>query len=122
MSQNPVNLAVRFILEMVALVAIGYGGWHLTDSFWRYVLAIVLPLLMAALWGGFRPPNEPHHPTHPVVAIPGLVRLLIETLAFGGGAWGFFSAGATTTGWIFTVVVLVHYALSYDRVAWLLRH
>ena len=122
MSQNPINLAVRFILEMVALIAIGYGGWHVTNSFWRYLLAIGLPLIVAYLWGGFRPPNEPHHPTHPTVAISGLVRLLIEAVAFGGGAWGFFSTGATLIGWVFTVVVLVHYALSYDRVAWLLRH
>ncbi len=30
MSQNPINLALRFVLEMVALVAVGYGGWHAT--------------------------------------------------------------------------------------------
>ena len=122
MSQNPINLTVRFILEMVALVALGYGGWHATDSWLRYVLAIGLPLLMAVLWGGFRPPNEPHHPSHATIPVSGKVRLLIEALAFGGGAWGFFSTGATITAWVFTIIVIVHYALSYDRVAWLLRH
>jgi hypothetical protein len=122
MSQNPLNLVVRFILEMVALVAIGYGGWHAVDGFWRYLLAIALPLIAAFLWGAFRPPNEPHHPSHDTFAVSGVVRLLIEAVVFGGGAWGFFSTGASTWGWLFVAILLLHYALSYDRVAWLLRH
>jgi hypothetical protein len=122
MSQNPLNLTLRFVLEMVALVAIGYGGWHAAEGFVRYLLAFGLPLLAAFLWGSFRPPNEPHHPAHNTIAVPGWVRLLIEALVFGGGAWGLFSTGATTWAWVYIVVVIVHYALSYDRVLWLLRH
>ena len=122
MSQNPLNLAVRLLLEMAALIAIGYGGWFATDSVVRYLLAIGLPLIIAYLWGTFRTPNEPHHPVHATQPIPGWARLLIEALAFGGGAWGFFSTGATITGWVFTLIVIVHYLLSYDRVIWLLRH
>jgi hypothetical protein len=116
------NLAVRFILEMVALVALGYGGWHATAGAARYLLAVGLPLIAATLWGTFRTPNEPHHPVHATRPVPGWVRLLIEAIAFGGGAWGFFSTGATTTAWVFSAIVVVHYALSYDRVVWLLRH
>jgi hypothetical protein len=122
MSQNPLNLAVRFMLESAALIAIGYGGWHVGEGFLRYLLAIGLPLLIAYLWGAFRTPNEPHHPTHPTLAVPGWGRLLVEAVTFGGGAWGLFSAGATTTGWLFTIIVIVHYAFSYDRIIWLLRH
>ena len=122
MSQNPINLAVRFILEIIALIALGYGGWHAGEGLLRYLLAIGLPLLMAYLWGAYRTPNEPHHPQHTTRPIPGWARLLLEAVTFGGGAWGFFSTGATTWGWLFVAVVLVHYALSYDRVAWLLRH
>ena len=116
------NLAVRFVLEIVALVAFGYGGWHAGSGFGRYLLAIGLPLLAAVGWGTFRTPNEPHHPTHATRPVPGWVRLLLEALVFGGGAWGFFSTGATTFGWVYTVVVPIQYALSYDRVAWLARH
>jgi hypothetical protein len=122
MSQNPLNLTLRFILEIAALVGIGYGGWHAAEGFLRYLLAFGLPLIAAFLWGAFRPPNEPHHPTHSTVAVSGKVRLLIEALVFGGGAWGFFSAGVTTVAWLYTIVVILHYALSYDRVAWLLRN
>lgn len=122
MSQNPVNLTLRFVLEMIALVGIGYGGWHSGEGFVRYLLAILLPLLAAGAWGAFRPPNEPHHPTHATVPVPGKVRLFVEALVFGGGTWGFYSAGATTTALLFGLVVLAHYALSYDRVGWLLRN
>lgn len=122
MSQNPLNLALRFILEMVALVAIGYGGWHIGEGILRYLPALGLPLLAALLWGGFRTPNEPHHPTHPVIAVPGWLRLLIEALVFGAGTWGLFSTGVSTIAWLFCAVVIVHYVLSYDRVAWLLRN
>jgi hypothetical protein len=122
MSQNPFNLAMRFILEIAALIAIGYGGWHASEGVLRYLLAIGLPLFAAYLWGAFRTPNEPHHPTHPTRAIPGWGRLLLEALVFGGGAWGLFSAGATTLGLLFMIVTVLHYALSYDRVLWLLRH
>jgi hypothetical protein len=122
MSQNPLNLTLRFVLEILALIAIGYGGWHASDGFLRYLLAIGLPLIAAFLWGAFRPPNEPHHPAHSTMAVPGWVRLLIEALVFGGGAWGLFRTGTTTLAWLFTLVVLAHYALSYDCVGWLLRN
>ena len=122
MSQNPLNLALRFVLEMIALVAVGYGGWHAGTGVLRYFLAIGLPLIVAYLWANFRTPNEPHHPRHATRPVPGWGRLLIEALAFGGGVWGLFSTGATTLAWAFTIIVLVHYALSYDRVSWLLRH
>lgn len=122
MSQNPLNLAARFILEIAALIALGYGGWHAAEGIVRYLLAIGLPLLAAFLWGSFRTPDEPHHPTHPTRPVPGWGRLLIEALVFGGGAWGLFSTGTTTLAWLFTIALIVHYALSYDRVLWLLRH
>lgn len=121
MSQNPINLALRFILEMVALFAIGYGGWHVTENAWRYLFAIGLPLLMAYLWGAFRPRSELRQPNHATHLVPGWLRLLIEALAFGGGTWGFLSAGAVISGWGFAAIVVVHYAISYDRVLTLLR-
>jgi hypothetical protein len=122
MSQNPLNLALRFVLEILALVAIGYGGWHAGEGALRYPLALGLPLLAAFAWGSLRTPNEPHHPQHATVPVPGWVRLLFEALFFGSAAWGLFSTGATTLAWLFSAVVIAHYALSYDRVGWLIRH
>jgi hypothetical protein len=57
----------------------------------------------------------------PKVRVPGIVRLLIEIIYFGFAIWGLFDAGATMTGWIFGGIVLFHYILSYDRIAWLVK-
>jgi hypothetical protein len=84
----------------------------------RYVLAIGLPLLAATIWGVFRVPGDGGTP---VVRVPGFVRFLIEILYFGFASWTLFSSGATTSGWIFSGITLVHYLISYDRIAWLLK-
>jgi hypothetical protein len=58
MSQNALNLAVRFLLELAALYAFGRWGWNQRADFMRYVLMIGLPLIAATLWGVFRVPGD----------------------------------------------------------------
>ena len=118
MSQNPVNLALRFFLELAALYFMGYWGWTQHKGALRYLLAIGLPLLAASVWGVFRVPGDGGAPR---VRVSGLVRLVIEGLFFGFAIWGLLDAGATTTGWIFGGLVLFHYLISYDRIGWILR-
>jgi hypothetical protein len=118
MGQNPVNLALRFFLELAALYFIGYWGWTQHDGIFRYVLVIGLPLLAAVIWGVFRVPNDGGAPR---VRVSGVVRFLIEIVFFGIATWGLFEAGATTTGWVFGGITLFHYLISYDRIAWLLK-
>jgi hypothetical protein len=118
MAQHPLNLSVRFIVEIVALVAMGYWGWTAVGGFGRYLLAFGVPLLAAAAWGTFRVSGDQGKG---LIAVPGALRLLLEGIFFGFAAWALFAAGATTIAWIFTGVVLIHYALSYDRIGWLLR-
>ena len=118
MGQNPINLALRFILELAALYFIGRWGWIQHEGAWRYVLAIGYPLLAAAIWGIFRVPNDGGAP---VVRVPGIVRLSIEAIYFGFATWGLFDSGATTTGWIFGGITLFHYIISYDHIVRLLK-
>jgi hypothetical protein len=116
--QNPINLAVRFLLELLALAAMAYWGWTQHTGVLRPALAIGTPVVAAVLWGTFRVPGDPGKAP---VAVPGWVRLLLELAFFGLAAWTLFAAGATTLGWIFGIVVLLHYAVSYDRIGWLLQ-
>ena len=118
MGQNPVNLALRFFLELAALYFMGYWGWTRQEGALRYLLAFGLPLLAASIWGIFRVPGDGGAPR---VRVSGLVRLLIEVLFFGFAIWGLFDAGAATTSWIFGGLILSHYVISYDRISWLLR-
>ena len=120
MGCNPINLAVRFALEMAALVALGRWGWTRGEGFLRFVLALGIPVLAALLWGTFAVPGDPSRSGEARVPVPGVVRLLLELAVFGAATWSFFATGATTWGWVYGIVALVHYVVSYDRVVWLL--
>ena len=118
MGQNPINLALRFILELVALYFIGRWGWTQHSGVLRYLLAGGLPLLAAAIWGVFRVPGDGGAP---IVRVSGYARLLLEIIYFGFAAWTLFDSDAILTGWIFSGITLFHYLISYDRIVWLLK-
>lgn len=120
MGQNPLNLALRFILEILALVAIGYWGWTTNSGVLRYLLAFGAPLLAAILWGTFRVPGDASG-GEPIVAVPGPVRLLLELAMFAFATWGLYRAGAVQAAWLLGGATLFHYLISYDRIGWLFR-
>jgi hypothetical protein len=121
MGSHPVNLAVRFILEIAALVAIGYWGWTQHDGFVRYLLAVGGPVLAAVLWGTFAVPDDPSRSGKAPVPVPGIIRLALELAIFAFAAWALYDAGHGLLALILAIAVVVHYALSYDRIAWLLK-
>jgi len=121
MSKNPLNLAIRFALEVVAIVAFGIWGYRASNAFPDIILAILLPLLFAVLWGVFAVPNDPSRSGKTVVPTPGLIRLILELLLFGMATWMLFDLGYARIWWIFGAATVIHYASSYDRVAWLLK-
>jgi hypothetical protein len=121
MGSHPVNLAVRFILEIAALVAIGYWGWTQHEGFVRYLLAIGGPILAAVLWATFAVPDDPSRSGKAPVPVPGILRLALELTLFAFAAWALYDAGNSLLALILAAVVVVHYVLSYDRIAWLLK-
>jgi hypothetical protein len=118
MSNHPINLALRFLLEIAALVIMGLWGYQLSAGPLRVAFAIGIPLLAAALWGIFRFPGDPR-PDVPV-PVPGAVRLLLEVLYFGFAAWALSDMGMTQWALIFAGVVVLHYAVSLGRIRWML--
>ena len=118
MASNPINLALRFFLELAALMAMGYWGWQQSDAWPRYLLALLVPLFAATLWGTFRVPNDPGKAP---VAVPGIVRLLLELAYFGFAVWALFDTNASTLGWVLAVLTGVHSLVSYDRIIWMLK-
>jgi hypothetical protein len=121
MGQNIFNLALRFILEIIALIAIGYWGWVQHQGVLRYALVISLPVIAAVLWAIFRVSGEPNSGP-PIVAVPGPVRLLLEIAFFGFAVWSLFNTGITGGAWLLGGILLFHYLISYDRIWWLLRN
>jgi hypothetical protein len=120
MGSHPLNLTIRFLLEVLALVALGVWGWQQQTGWLRLVLAFGLPVLAAAVWGTFAVPNDPSRSAAAPVPIPGLLRLLLEAAIFGLATLSLFMLGAITLGLVFGIAVVIHYLVSYDRVMWLL--
>lgn len=119
MSNNPVVLTVRFVLEMAALVAMGFWGWTQHDGLLRVVLAVGVPLLAATLWGVFRVSG---YPKDAPVEVPGGLRLALEFAFFAVATLLLAAAGQRDAAMIFATVVVLHYIASYDYILALLRH
>ena len=121
MSKHPLNLALRFLLELAAIVAFGAWGYSLSEGGTKILLAILFPLLFAILWGVFAVQGDPSRSGKTVVQTPGWIRLILELGLFSAAAWMLFDLGHTLPAIIYGVVVFLHYAFSYDRIAWLLK-
>ena len=114
------NLGLRFLLELAALAGLSVAGWRLAPVPWNWLAVIALPVIGAALWGVFNVPGDPSRSGAAPVPVPGFVRLAVEFLVLSGGAAALVAAGFRTAGVVLAVLVVVHYALSWDRIAWLL--
>jgi hypothetical protein len=121
MASHPLNLAVRFLLEIAALVALGYWGFGQHTGIWRVVLGIGLPVIAAAAWGILAVPGDRSRSGNALVPVPGWVRLVLELALFVLAAWAMYDAGSPALAWILAGIATIHYAVSYDRIAWLLR-
>ena len=118
MSSHPVNLALRFLLELAAWLALGIWGWQKGDGWLRFALALGIPLIFMALWGVFRVPNDPGKAP---VAVPGILRLVFELAMFAFAVWALVDANLYTYAWILGIATAVNYITSYDRILWLLK-
>ena len=120
MGSHPINLIIRFLLEITALVSVGMWGWKQNDGWLRYVLAIGIPLILATIWGTFNVQDDPSRSGSAPIPTPGLIRLAIELGMFALAIWALYDSGFTKASLIFAIIVLLHYLASYDRVIWLL--
>ncbi len=91
------NLGLRFLLELIALGALGYWGFRTGQSaLLRWVLGLGTPLLAAVVWGNFIAPKAPFQ-------VPGL-----DLLVFGLAAAGLYAAGRAELAAIYGLVVGVN--------------
>jgi hypothetical protein len=101
------NLALRFLLELCALVALGYWGIKTgSGALAKIALGIGTPLVAAVVWGVFVAPRAP-------VELPGVLVLLLQVLVFGSAAAGLAATGHRNLALVFAVVVLINAILMY---------
>ena len=120
MGSHPTNLIFRFLLEVAGLASLGYWGWCVGVGWYSYVLAAGVPFVMATIWGTFAVPDDPSRSGSAPIPVPGIIRLLLELAFFAFASWALFDTGLPGAGYILATMVLIHYALSFDRLKWLL--
>lgn len=96
------NLAIRFLLELCMLAAVGYWGFK-THSTWllKILFGIGLPVLIAVLWGLFLAPKA----TRP---LSGVSFFALEVVLFASGAVALFASGKPGLGWVYTITLIVN--------------
>lgn len=101
------NLAVRFLLELCVLVALGYWGFQ-SQPGWlgKIAFGIGAPLLAAVVWGMFVAPKATYH-------LPGRVILGLEVIVFGAGVAALVATQHTTLAWSLGVLYVVNRLLLF---------
>ena len=122
MGSNPINLFIRFLLEIAALSAFVVWGWRQGDGGLRFFLAIGIPILAAILWGTFAVPDDPSRSGKAPIATPGVLRLAIVLVIFASATWALKDVGFSRMSWTLGILVILHYIASYDRIGWLIKH
>ncbi len=101
------NLALRFLLELCALGALGYWGFKTgSGTVAKITLGIGAPLVAAVVWGTFLSPRA-------AVVLPGVLVLVLQALVFASAAVGLAATGHRTLALVFGVIVVVNAVLMY---------
>ncbi len=93
---------VRFVSELAMLAALAYLGWRVADGgLLGVLLAVLLPILAAGLWGAFVGPRASRRLRDPA-------RFGLEVLLFGAAVTGL----AAYDRWVLAVLLTVGYLSS----------
>jgi hypothetical protein len=100
------NLALRFLLELVALGAFAYWGFTLPNAstIFRVIIGLGAPILAATLWGIFAAPKSSRR-------LHGAPYHLFEIVFFGLAVAALIAAGSIELGLIVALLVVVNLIL-----------
>jgi len=121
LSQHPVSLGVRFALELSALGSVALWGWQAGHGWMSWLLAVLLPVIGAVVWGLFATDPDVGHGSTGTVMVSGPVRLLAEAGVFLAAIAASYGSGHPALATAFAVAVVAQSSVSYDRLLLLLR-
>jgi hypothetical protein len=93
------NLALRFILELCILIALGLWGVQTgSTTAGKIALGLAVPLLGAVVWGSFIAPRARWRPRDPL-------RLVLELVVFGLAVAALLAVGRPLLALLFALAV-----------------
>src|SRR5262245_19782947 len=96
------NLAVRFLLELCVLAAVGYWGFQTGQGLiLKLILGLGAPLLVAVFWGIFLAPASSRRVAEPW-------RFLLEVVVFGLAVAALATTGHATLAWALGLTFLIN--------------
>lgn len=102
-----INLGLRFILELTALVALAIWGFGASDQIVvQLILGFGAPAMAIAVWGTFVSPKAPRRLEDPA-------RIGIEVVIFGLGALAFAAAGLLGPGVVLALAAAISLVLMF---------
>lgn len=102
-----INLGLRFFLELIALISVGYWGFKINETLIsKMCFGIGLPLTTAIIWGVFGSPKAVYPISKPFQWI--LLFIIYLTSAFA-----LYSSGKKYIGIIFLITAAINSFLMY---------
>lgn len=96
------NQVIQFLVEMVMLVALGYGGFQLgKTTFSKYLFAVSIVGIVIVLWWLFAAPKAPYRLDLPF-------RLFFKLALFFIAAFLLYESGQSNLAIIFAVIAFVN--------------
>ena len=101
-----VNLALRFLLELGALGAVGYWGWETGNGVLRPVLALVAVAAVIVVWALFISPKATFDLARPL-------QFALELCVWAAAGAALYASGRRGLALAFVVVAVVSGSLNY---------
>ena len=122
MGLHPVNLAFRFLLEVMAILSMICWGVKQDVGAIKYFYILGIPIIMMLIWSFLAVPGDMSRSGKAPIPISGPLRLFIE-ISFFTIAVLMMSAISQPKVWLgYLILLLLHYVLSYERIIWLLKN
>lgn len=101
------NIALRFLLELCILGVIGYWGFQVGKGpVIKGTFAVVLPLIIAVIWGLFGAPEA-------TWKLQGALHLMLEIIILGLGIVALYHLRYVALATVFMIVIFTNSVLMY---------
>lgn len=102
-----INNAVRFLLEIVSILSIGYWGFNLKNiGNLKFAVGIIAPLIVVLIWFRWGAPMSEFH-------LNGIPKLILEVPIFAIATLCLYFSGRHSLSLVFAVVIIVNTFLIY---------